>query len=258
MILINIFLVTDVLSSLFNDNQIAEIPMSECKICFKVLSVEPLLCCSSSICSKCVYHYFTTNINETRIRITCPSCPHIFTRKEILSLLSNYDHNGNISERYKRFYADINREAHIKTCPRCCSIKQIDKRLFEGIRWKKNDSTKSSHESRFSPLGCKYNFYPDKPLVRHTVRGLVAGAASLAIPVAAVGAVALLAVGTTIGAPTYGTYRLVKHIHSKRQERRQRYRTKTIARHWNTSDSLSTDDQMIESDDIRRTVQAIA
>ncbi|CAF3564668.1 unnamed protein product [Rotaria socialis] len=94
--------------------------------------------------------------------------------------------------------------------------------------------------------------------VRHTVRGLVAGAASLAIPVAAVGAVALLAVGTTIGAPTYGTYRLVKHIHSKRQERRQRYRTKTIARHWNTSDSLSTDDQMIESDDIRRTVQAIA
>ncbi|CAF3364300.1 unnamed protein product [Rotaria socialis] len=115
-----------------------------------------------------------------------------------------------------------------------------------------------SHESRFSPLGCKYNFYPDKPLVRHTVRGLVAGAASLAIPVAAVGAVALLAVGTTIGAPTYGTYRLVKHIHSKRQERRQRYRTKTIARHWNTSDSLSTDDQMIESDDIRRTVQAIA
>ncbi|CAM2701516.1 unnamed protein product [Rotaria socialis] len=118
--------------------------MSECKICFKVLSVEPLLCCSSSICSKCVYHYFTTNINETRIRITCPSCPHIFTRKEILSLLSNYDHNGNISERYKRFYADINREAHIKTCPRCCSIKQIDKRLFEGIRWKKNDSTKSS------------------------------------------------------------------------------------------------------------------
>ncbi|CAF3205489.1 unnamed protein product [Rotaria socialis] len=94
--------------------------------------------------------------------------------------------------------------------------------------------------------------------LRHTVRGLVAGAASLAIPVAAVGAVALLAVGTTIGAPTYGTYRLVKHIHSKRQERRQRYRTKTIARHWNTSDSLSTDDQMIESDDIRRTVQAIA
>ncbi|CAF2151848.1 unnamed protein product [Rotaria magnacalcarata] len=114
----------------------------------------------------------------------------------------------------------------------------------------------SSHESRFSPLGCKYNFYPDKPLVRHTVRGLVTGAASLVIPVAAVGAVALLAVGTTIGAPTYGTYRLVKHIHSKRQERRQRYRMKTIARHWNTSDSLLTDDQMIESDDIRKAVQA--
>ena len=81
-----------------------------------------------------------------------------------------------------------------------------------------------SHESRFSPfcLGCKYNLYPDKPILRHTVRGLVAGAATLAVPVAAVGAVALLAVGTTIGAPTYGTYRLVKHIRSKRQERRRR------------------------------------
>src|SRR5690349_14349601 len=44
-----------------------------------------------------------------------------------------------------------------------------------------------SHESRFSPLGCKYNLYPDKPILRHTVRGLVAGAATLAIPVAAVG-----------------------------------------------------------------------
>ncbi|CAM4812695.1 unnamed protein product [Rotaria magnacalcarata] len=137
-------LVTDVLSSLFNDNQITKILMSECKICFKELSVEPLLCCSSSICLKCVYHYLTTNINEARIRITCPSCPYIFTPEEILSLLSNYDHNGNISERYKRFYTDTNREAHIKTCPRCCSIKQVDKRLFEGIRWKKKDSTKIS------------------------------------------------------------------------------------------------------------------
>ncbi|CAF4308159.1 unnamed protein product, partial [Rotaria magnacalcarata] len=80
------------------------------------------------------------------------------------------------------------------------------------------------HESRFSPFECKYNFYPDEPLVRHTIHGLVAGAASLAIPIAAVGAVALLAVGTTIGAPTHGTYRLFKHIRSKRQQQRhQKY-----------------------------------
>ena len=70
-------------------------------------------------------------------------------------------------------------------------------------------------------LGCKYNLYPDKPILRHTVRGLVAGAATLAAPVAAVGAIALLTVGATIGGPTYGTYRLVKHIRNKRKQRRR-------------------------------------
>ena len=118
-----------------------------------------------------------------------------------------------------------------------------------------------SHESRLSPLGCKYNLYPDKPILRHTVRGLVAGAATLAIPVAAVGAVALLAVGTTIGAPTYGTYRLVKHIRSKRQERSRRHHIETISRDWTTSDSLSTDinvneERNTEIDDIQKAIQA--
>jgi len=117
-----------------------------------------------------------------------------------------------------------------------------------------------SHESRFSPLGCKYNLYPDKPILRHTVRGLVAGAATLAIPVAAVGAVALLAVGTTIGAPTYGTYRLVKHIRSRRQERHRRHNMETISRQWTTNDSLSTyingvDERNTETDDYHRAVR---
>ncbi|CAF2693899.1 unnamed protein product [Rotaria sp. Silwood2] len=337
--------------SLYDDSRIGRIAVSECQICFEELSIEPLSCCSSSICSKCVYLHLSSNIREARIRILCPSCPHIFTREEILSLLSVYDNDGNLAERYKRYYADINGEAHIKTCPRCCSIKEIDKRLFHGVRWKKNIPRRvvcnecqfewcfychapwhekmtckeylegekmlrlwasqidenqhnaqkcprckiyisrsggcphmvcskcqcdfcyncgrrrfgmkflGSHESRFSPLGCKYNLYPDKPLLRHTVRGLVAGAATLALPVAAVGAVALLAVGTTIGAPTYGTYRLVKHIRTKRQERRRRDHMATISRQSATNDSLSTyingaDDPNTETDDIQRAVQA--
>jgi hypothetical protein len=115
-----------------------------------------------------------------------------------------------------------------------------------------------SHESRFSPLGCKYNLYPDKPILRHTVRGLIAGAATLAIPVAAVGAVALLAIGTTIGAPTYGTYRLVKHIRSQRQQRRRRHHMETQS---TTNDSLSTyingaDQTIIEIDHYQRALQA--
>ena len=118
-----------------------------------------------------------------------------------------------------------------------------------------------SHESRFSPLGCKYNFYPDKPILRHTVRALVASVVTLAIPIAAVSVVALLAVGTTIGAPTYGTYRLVKHIRSKRQEHRRRHCMNTISRQWMTNDSLSTyinadDEHNTEADDLQRAVQA--
>lgn len=115
-----------------------------------------------------------------------------------------------------------------------------------------------SHESRFSPLSCKYNLYPDKPILRHTVRGLVAGAATLSIPAAAV---ALLALGATIGAPTYGTYQLVKHICSRRQERRRRRHMEIISRQWITNDSLSTyipnfDERTSESDEYQRAVQA--
>jgi hypothetical protein len=121
-----------------------------------------------------------------------------------------------------------------------------------------------SHESRFSPfgknfeffiylfiwiwfyLGCKYNLYPDKPVLRRTVRGLVAGAATLAAPVAAVGAVALLAVGTTIGAPTYGTYRLVKYIRHKR-------RTRNLRSH-SIASSVTRNDG--EDDDLDRAIEA--
>jgi hypothetical protein len=95
-------------------------------------------------------------------------------------------------------------------------------------------------------LGCKYNLYPDKPILRRTVRGLVAGAATLAAPVAAVGAVALLAVGTTIGAPTYGTYRLVKHIRRKRRSRH--FRRPSLPPSTNRNDS--------DDDDLERAVAA--
>ncbi len=91
-------------------------------------------------------------------------------------------------------------------------------------------------------LGCKYNLYPDKPALRYTVRGLVAGAATLAAPVAAVGAVALLAVGTTIGAPTYGTYRLVKHIRNKRRARRLQGGQSRTASDINVDSSVNTED----------------
>ncbi|CAF3226012.1 unnamed protein product [Rotaria socialis] len=315
------------------------LPTAECQVCLEESSIRPLSCCSSTVCSSCIYSHLSSHISEAQIRIACPSCPHILTREEILLLLLEKDTNGEIAERYKRFYADINREPHIKTCPQCCAIKQIDKNLFQGVRLRKNiprrvtcdecqfewcfychapwhskmtckeyregekllrvwaaktDNNQQnaqrcprckvfisrnggcphmicskchcdfcyncgkkrmgfkflgSHESRYSPFGCKYNLYPDKPILRYTVRGLIAGAATLAAPVAAVGAVALLAVGTTIGAPTYGTYRLVKHIRNRRRARHLRSQS--------TPSTLSEDNPNdTEDDDFIRAVEA--
>ncbi|CAF1043302.1 unnamed protein product [Rotaria sordida] len=322
-----------------DDASVAILPISECQVCLEESSIRPLECCSSTVCSTCIYSHLSSHITEAKIRISCPSCIHIFTREEILSLLLEKDHNGSMAERYKRFYADINRERHIKTCPQCCALKEIDKNLFQGVRWRKNiprrvtcnecqfewcfychapwhnkmtckeyregekllrewasqtDNNQhnaqqcprckvfisrnggcphmicskchcdfcyncgkrrlgmkflGSHESRFSPFGCKYNLYPDKPILRYTVRGLVAGAATLAAPVAAVGAVALLAVGTTIGAPTYGTYRLVKHIRNKKRARRLRSQS--------TLSSVTEDSSNVtEDDDFTRAIEA--
>ena len=114
-----------------------------------------------------------------------------------------------------------------------------------------------SHESRYSPLGCKYNLYPKKPILRHKVRELVTGVAPLAVPVAVVGAVVVLALGTTIAASTYGMYRLVKHVQSERYERQRRREMETISRQWTTSDSLSIyvhgSDEQVE---IEKAIQA--
>lgn len=117
-----------------------------------------------------------------------------------------------------------------------------------------------SHESRYSPFGCKFNLYPNKPILRHTVRGLVTSAATLAAPVAAVGAVALLAVGTTIAAPTYGTYRLVKHIQSKKKQRRQRQQFQILSKQLNINQNSTTLNQnnggLTDVDNYHKAVQA--
>jgi adenine-specific DNA methylase len=82
------------------------------KFIFSEFSIEPLSCCSSSICSQCINYHLSSHIKEGRIRIICPSCPHIFTREEILFFLSTNGSNEELSERYKRFYADINGQSH--------------------------------------------------------------------------------------------------------------------------------------------------
>ncbi|CAF0784606.1 unnamed protein product [Didymodactylos carnosus] len=62
-------------------------------------------------------------------------------------------------------------------------------------------------------FGCPYNFHPDKPWLRRTIRGLVASGIAISSPVIAVGAItAAVAV-----LPPLAVYRLVKHIREKKQ-----------------------------------------
>lgn len=110
----------------------------ECEVCLEDSSnVNGLFCCSSSMCSRYLYLHLSTKINDGSIRIFCPSCSHIFIREEILSLLSVHDVEGVLADRYKRFYANINDEAHIKTCPRCCVIQEIEKNASPKRPWKR-------------------------------------------------------------------------------------------------------------------------
>ena len=120
------------------ESPMAPLPVDVCSVCLEELPIRPSMCCSSSVCSACLHTHLSSHIMEARIRISCPSCPHVFSREEILFLLADNDQQGEVAERYKRFYADINREAHRKTCPQCCSIKELDKALFEGVRWRKH------------------------------------------------------------------------------------------------------------------------
>ena len=126
--------------SFFIENHLEEDEriVNECEICLEECSAIGRSCCSSLICSQCLNMHLSSHIKEGRIRIECPSCSHIYTRDEILSLLSLNPLNEELSERYKRYYADINGEPHIKTCPRCCAIKQIEKKIFESVRRKGN------------------------------------------------------------------------------------------------------------------------
>jgi hypothetical protein len=62
-------------------------------------------------------------------------------------------------------------------------------------------------------FGCPYNFYPEKPWLRRTIRGMIATGVVVASPVIVAGAVT--AAITVL--PPFGIYKLVKHVRSRRQ-----------------------------------------
>ncbi len=63
-----------------------------------------------------------------------------------------------------------------------------------------------------SMFGCPYNFYPEKPWLRRTIRGVIATGVVVASPVIVVGAVT--AAITVL--PPFGIYKLVHKIRSRR------------------------------------------
>lgn len=62
-------------------------------------------------------------------------------------------------------------------------------------------------------FGCPYNFYPEKPWLRRTIRGMIATGVVVASPVLVAGAVT--AAVTVL--PPLGIYKLIKRVRSRRR-----------------------------------------
>ncbi|CAF1523170.1 unnamed protein product [Adineta steineri] len=73
------------------------------------------------------------------------------------------------------------------------------------------------HYSELSVLGCKYRFYPDRPLKRRLIRGSILCGKILAAPVILCLAVVAGAVCASIGLPAYCCFTLVRHIKARRR-----------------------------------------
>ncbi|UJR09684.1 hypothetical protein I4U23_013916 [Adineta vaga] len=69
------------------------------------------------------------------------------------------------------------------------------------------------HNNKFSMFGCPYILHPEKPWLRRTIRGTIATSLIVASPVIVAGA--LTAAVTVL--PTFGVYKLVKHIRARRR-----------------------------------------
>lgn len=83
-----------------------------------------------------------------------------------------------------------------------------------------------NHYDRFSILGCKYNFKPDKPVQRIAVRGALFSGQVILVPVVAglVFSAGCVIVGAgVVAAPFYGSYVLIKR---QKARSKQAYQTR--------------------------------
>ncbi|CAH1772326.1 unnamed protein product [Owenia fusiformis] len=122
----------------FLDNEPADRPLptypvgdekyTECSVCLesKTLSLRP--CCSLAVCSDCVKQYFVTQVSEGIVKIECPNfvCDTYIHRDEITFHLET-----EMKDKFHKFLVNANKEAHIKTCPRCSEIMELEKHKLE-------------------------------------------------------------------------------------------------------------------------------
>ncbi|CAF1502280.1 unnamed protein product, partial [Didymodactylos carnosus] len=89
-----------------------------------------------------------------------------------------------------------------RKCPKCSSL----------IQRAGGCPHMTCHACNCNIFGCPYNFHPEKPWLRRTIRGLIASSLVITSPVVVVGAIT--AAVTVL--PPFAIYRLIKHLREKR------------------------------------------
>ena len=86
-----------------------------CPICFEVVSLQSVSCCTFSCCESCWHAHISATLNNGRIKILCASndCNKYLPRETVLNLIR---HNSSLHERYLKLHAKMNQDSRAKTC----------------------------------------------------------------------------------------------------------------------------------------------
>lgn len=106
---------------------------------------------------------------------------------------------------WKPFYVFLFHRCHAEFCYRCGG-------KYHHLKFLGN------HYDRYSVLGCKYNFKPDKPAQRLAVRGALFSGQVMLMPIVAglvVSAGCVVLGAGVVAAPFYGSYILIKRQRAK-------------------------------------------
>ncbi|RMZ97407.1 E3 ubiquitin-ligase RNF217-like [Brachionus plicatilis] len=97
---------------------------SECEICMDFCFVNERQCCNFKSCNNCINLYVQNRIKEScgNLGIECLNneCKKLIHKDEICERMLKFDKNSH--DLYIKLLVDANRDANVKTCPRCSHI----------------------------------------------------------------------------------------------------------------------------------------